>query len=319
MSNISKIASVGHCYLIEALLTFFEMDKVDSLSKENNPCPPDNLTDDDKKAYVLAVLDKFITQYIFQTTAHSDDEDVSATDDMSDGVLNYSLNLIKSFMVLLDCKDAVASGNGEHLALVQKQMLLYFSSVSGYNSYAIEMLISTIQNSVLLSPAEAHQCKWAALANWKGGRNKNIEIDLLQENRNKDIKGLINLMGANKTEKAIERVSRAAGGVRKIVDIFEDQTLIKAKSSAHSHKSSTEDEHKILSDLRKVKPFSQIPGRFHKSFVGISSDPLENLDEKKFWEWLQRHQKNIAVHFPTQSLDDSGSDGELEVTDKKIQ
>ncbi len=129
------------------------MDKVDSSLKENNPCPPNDLTDDDKTAYVLAVLDKFIKQYIFPITAHSDD------DDMSDGVFNYSLNLIKSFMVLLDCKDAVASGNGEHLALVQKQMLLYFSSVSGYNSYAIEMLISTIQNAVLLSPAEAHQCK----------------------------------------------------------------------------------------------------------------------------------------------------------------
>ena len=84
------------------------------------------------------------------------------------------------------------------------------------------MLISDIQNEVLLSPAEAHQCKWAALANWKGGRNKNIEIDLLQENRNKDIKGLIQLMGANKTGKAIDRVSRAAGGVCKIVDVFDN-------------------------------------------------------------------------------------------------
>ena len=97
-------------------------------------------------------------------------------------VFNYAANLLKSFMVLVDCKDAVASGNGEHLATIQKQMLFHFASVSGYNSYAIEMLISTLQNQVLLSPAEAHQCKWAALANWKGGKNKNIEIDLLQEN-----------------------------------------------------------------------------------------------------------------------------------------
>ncbi len=35
---------------------------------------------------------------------------------MTDGVFNYFLNLVKSFMVLLDCKDVVASGNGEHLA-----------------------------------------------------------------------------------------------------------------------------------------------------------------------------------------------------------
>ena len=147
----------------------------------------------------------------------------------------------------------------------------------------------------MLSPAEAHQCKWAGLANWKGCRNKNIEIDLLQENRNKDVKGLIQLMGANRTEKAIDRVSRVAGGVRKIVDVFEDQALMKPKSSAHSHKPSIEDEKKILADLRKLKPFSETPWRFHKSFVGIPSDPLENLDEGKFCTWLQRHQGNIAI------------------------
>ncbi|XP_028411476.1 uncharacterized protein LOC114534127 [Dendronephthya gigantea] len=306
--------SVGNCYLIEALLAFFEMDNVDESPKENNPLPPNDLTDEEKKAHVHAVLDKFLYQFLNQTMEHSDDEDMSGDDDndddISDGVFNYSINLIKSFMVLLDCKDAVASGNGEHLALVQKQMLFYFSSVSGYNSYAIEMLVNTIQNAVLLSPAEAHLCKWAALANWKGGKNKNIEIDLLQENRNKDIKGLISLMGANKTTKAIERVSRAAGGVHKIVDVYESQALIKAKASAHSHRSSIEDENKILADLRKIKPFKQTPGRSHKSFVGISSNPLNNLDEKKFCEWLQRHQKNISVHFPTQSPEERETDDE---------
>ena len=185
--------SVGHCYLIEALLQFFEMDNVDESPKKNSPCPSKDLTNDENKAHILAVLGKFVDEFVFQTAAHTDDEEMSADDDedgdgdISDGVLNYSLDLLKSFMVLLDCKEAVGSGDGEHLAIIHKQMLLYFSSVSGFNSYAIEMLISTVQNAVLLSLAEAHQCKWAALANWKGGRNKNIEIDLLQENRNKDI------------------------------------------------------------------------------------------------------------------------------------
>ena len=172
--------SVGNCYLIEALLAFFNMDNINESPKIRSPCSSSEVSDDEKKAHALSVLDQFLDEYILQT--QSDDEDIAA-DDMSDGVFDYSLNLLKSFMVLLDCKDAVASGNGEHLAISQKQMLLYFSSVSGYNSYAIEMLISTIQNEVLLSPAEAHQCKWAGLANWKGGRNKNIEIDLLTETK----------------------------------------------------------------------------------------------------------------------------------------
>lgn len=51
----------------------------------------------------------------------------------------------------------------------------------------------------------------AATANWKGGPGKNIEIDILQENRNKDIKKEIRRIGANKTDKAIDRASRAAG------------------------------------------------------------------------------------------------------------
>ena len=79
---------------------------------------------------------------------------------------------------------------------------------------------------------------------WLVGKEKNIEIDLLQENRNADLKGLIHLMGANKTEKAIGRMSKAAGGVRKIVDAFEEQAVIKSKSSAHSHGFSSQDEKK---------------------------------------------------------------------------
>ena len=66
----------------------------------------------------------------------------------------------------------MATGNGDHLAIIQKQMILYFSV--SYNAYAIEMLISTMQNQVTLSAAEAHKCKWGALVNWKGGKSKNI-------------------------------------------------------------------------------------------------------------------------------------------------
>ena len=66
----------------------------------------------------------------------------------------------------------------------------YFRLLPGFNAYAIEMLIhvSVIQNDVISSGAEACRCKWASTANWKGGVGKNIEIDLLQENRNKDMK-----------------------------------------------------------------------------------------------------------------------------------
>jgi hypothetical protein len=291
------------------------MDNINEPPRDNNPFPPDEYGEKEKKAHLLAVLDKFLDTYIslqIPTCSQDLDDDDYGDDDCGDDdddrILNYGVNLLSSFMVLLDCKNAVASGNGEHLALVQKQMLYHFSSVSGYNAYAIEMLITTIQNEVLLSTAEAHQCKWAALANWKGGANKNIEIDLLQENRNKDIKGLIQLMGANKTEKAIQRMSKAAGVLHKIINVFEAQASIRSRSSAHSHRSSLEDERKILNDLRKLKPFSVVPRRTYASFPEITRNPLEGFNEEKFDEWLHRHQKNISVHFPT--FDDGNSEDE---------
>ena len=37
--------------------------------------------------------------------------------------------------------------------------------------------------------------------NWKGGPGKNMEADLMQENRNNDHKAAIKAMGANKTKK----------------------------------------------------------------------------------------------------------------------
>ena len=43
---------------------------------------------------------------------------------------------------------------------------------------------------------------------------KNLEIDLMQENRNRD---LIKITGANTTSKAVEQVSRAVGRDRKVI------------------------------------------------------------------------------------------------------
>ena len=102
---------------------------------------------------------------------------------------------------------------------------------------------------------------------------------------------------------------KAAGGVQKIVDTFEEEVSIKRKSSSHSHKSSTEDEEIISTDLSMIEPFKKIPGRSYCSFTEIESNPLHGLDEDKFQAWLKKHQRNISMHFPTAELE---SDEDLE-------
>ena len=140
---------------------------------------------------------------------------------------------------------------------------------------------------------------WAGIVNWKGGDAKNIEIDLLQENRNKDLKSLIKSMGANKTTKAITRASRAVGGVRQIVENF-DEVALTRESSAHTHRSDESDVVIILSDVRKLKPFAYSQGRKYKSFPKIEADNLKSLNADDFESWLLRHKNNLLISAPLQ-------------------
>ena len=203
-------------------------------------------------------------------------------------------------LLLIDFKDAVKEGNGKHLSILHKQLLWHFKSIPGYNVYAIEMLISIIQSEVFLSEAESNQVMWSGTVNWKGGDAKNIEIDLLQENRNKDLKNLIKSMGANKTTKAITRASKAAGGVRQIVENFDEKVELTRKSSAHKHRSDENDISIVLSDLRELKPFTYSQGRKYKSFPKIEADNLKSLNADDFESWLERHKNNLLISAPLQ-------------------
>ena len=182
--------SVGKCFVIEALLEFFQMVDTKHKPTANGPHSRQALKEDYQKTYMGNVIDKFLDEFVFLRE-----------DEVTDGIWCYGVNLIKRFLMLADFKDAVSTGNGAHLLILRKQLLIHFLSTPGFNDFVIEMLINILQCKVLLSEAEAKRCKWAATVNWNGGSGKNIEMDLFQENRNCEMKKLIKSMGANKTEK----------------------------------------------------------------------------------------------------------------------
>jgi hypothetical protein len=286
--------------VIEALLDFFQMVDTKHEPVANASHSAHVLSEEERTSYITSTLDKFLDEYVFF------DENVE--DLVTDDVWCYAVNLLKSFMLLSDFRDSVATGNGKHLSVIRKQLLVKFFATPGFNEFAIEMLINTLQNQVLLSEAEAYHCQWAATVNWSGGAGRNIEIDLFQENMNSEMKKLVRSMGANKTQKAISRASKASGGVSKIVESFEKQVNLHRRSSTHSHKSSVDDERLILADLRALKPFQMDEERSFESFTGISSDPTHLFDQDKFDIWLARHKKNILRHYPVGDAQESSEE-----------
>jgi hypothetical protein len=299
--------SIGRSYTVEALLEYFEMETLDDCPHEHLPPRPDLMPDQSsKKEYFDKTMEKFIDEFLSPVLTFDNDcrpeFDVLQNDEEScntDFVRNYSLRLLQYFFIMADIKDAVKEGNGLRLHQIHKQLLYHFKSDSGYNASAIEMFINIIQNEVLLSKQEAHQCIWSATANWPGGKGRNIEIDLLQENRNKDLKNLIKEMGVHKTDKAIDRASRAVCGIQHIVENLNMQTSYRPTTGSHTHKASVPDELKILKDLRELRPFLIQPGRAHSSFPSISTNPLATLNTGEFKTWLLRHKKYLVHNIPS--------------------
>ena len=145
-------------------MEFFQMVDEKQEPAANGPQSADVQGEEYQKKYITDTLDNFLNEYVFGN------EEVPTTD----GVWYYAVNILRSFLLLADMKDAVSTGNGEYLSILRKQLLTHFFSTSGFNEYAIEMFINIFQCQVLLSEAESHRIKWAATVNWKGGVGRNI-------------------------------------------------------------------------------------------------------------------------------------------------
>ena len=89
----------------------------------------------------------------------------------------------------------------------------------------------------------------------------------MQENRNNDHKTVIKMMGANKTKKAVERLTKAFGGKRKIVGNFDKVSKVSPQSPSHTHKSSEKDEELVRQDLRRLRLFKKTPVSISKLVV----------------------------------------------------
>ena len=99
------------------------------------------------KKHCKDVVDEFINQFLL---------DLPADGDAYDFVRNHSLCLLQYYFILCKLKDAVHEDNGDRFVTLHKQLLLHFKAVPGFNTYAIEMLINVVQNTLFLSPAQAH-------------------------------------------------------------------------------------------------------------------------------------------------------------------
>ena len=60
-------------------------------------------------------------------------------------------------------------------------------------------------------------------------------------------------------------------------------------------RSAKANEMSMFKDLRKLRPFRITPNRCHEHFQEINLSPLVGQDMEKFFPWLEKHKKQIAM------------------------
>ena len=97
----------------------------------------------------------------------------------------------------------------------QKETVVVVKSGS-LNNYFVEMFMAIAQIEALASEEMAHRLTWGRFINWHGCLGKNITCDMAQEICYR-VSKVVREMGPNKTPKAMTRASKAAAGLRQIV------------------------------------------------------------------------------------------------------
>jgi len=161
---------------------------------------------------------------------------------------------------------------------------------SGRSNNSIETLNLLLQHDFLLSPRLAEELIWGRFINTHKQAGRNIPNDLHCEHLNRLCKNSILHLGANKTESAICQVARALGTIQPVLNNFDSDNVVSARSSAHPESSSKKDFKIILEILQKQSVFTQKPNRKHHSFSN-PRDPLHFKPHNDIVEWIREHAK----------------------------
>lgn len=149
-------------------------------------------------------------------------------DPCKDTMKNYCCVALGFCLLARDFRDARKHGDGAHIMLLYKFLLLHFK-VAGKSKYAYQVLRLLAMRNCLLTPRMAHQLTWNRFLNFKGKPDTNIEMDRAIEHRNKLFKQECRSFHGKVTHKSVARVGQAAEALDEI--LYHADKVAKLKKS----------------------------------------------------------------------------------------
>ena len=213
---------------------------------------------------------------------------------ISDAVYNYSRVLCHYGALVTEFRDALTEGDGERVMRCWRLFMPHFKT-AGCTKYALEALRLHIQLKTL-SPNLAHQVKWHRFVNTRGGLGRNIPCDLHNEQVNKVVKMIIQNMGPNLTEQALQRAVRCVSPLLEICKGFDTSSQVPIITSAHSTRSDAADIGKVVSIVLRQKLLTKLVMRKHHSFPKMKHNPLDRWNRETTKTWIREKIKEYGKY-----------------------
>ena len=286
----------GH--ILTAVMTYLGMKSLD-----DKPLPsivPHELwmeDDDTRRQKLEEIAAHIIDEHVDLATVFKDPHPSAAKGTSYD----YACEVLT--LGLLNFKDAVREGDGDHIIMIWKYLMLLFKA-TGRKNYAIEALTLLSQYHIILPSNLGEQLKWSRF----------ISSDLHMEHLNRMVKVSIEGLGSNKSKKAIKRVAKAIGVLAEATSSFDSEVGVISDSGKHSDKSKMKDLKKVLKQLLECDPFNPSVKRTLTSFPHLKRNLLKTLDEERLKDWMIERFSLLSqpdMPPPVTEEDDSDEDDSL--------
>ncbi|KAI8514620.1 hypothetical protein Bbelb_072110 [Branchiostoma belcheri] len=211
----------------------------------------------------------------------------TSTSTSQDYVYNYNTANLSMSLLIRNLRDATKEGDGERISNCFRAALLYFKAY-GHTKYAFGTLLFFARVNALLPPRLAHSLVWNRVVNNKGGKGRNIPMDLRLEHMNAFLKSFLRHLGPNLNEKSATRIARAIGVMEEILEQA-DRDWAVAKPSGYHHKKDPRNDIDILyRQFVSAGAFEYQAGRKYEHFPQFDRNLWSKLNPTDFAKWMKR-------------------------------
>ena len=267
-----EVITIGH--VLSAVMSHLKISSFDEVPAEQVLSPNLWMEDDSVRKQVLNDnASSVVNKYVHLSTIFKESESDKSISKVSTSAYDYACEALTLGLLIFDFKDAIREGDGGRVLSVWKYLFLLFKA-TGKRNYAMEAFTLLTQCYFLLPPNIAEQLKWSRFVNFYGLPGRNVSCDLHMEHLNRLVKTAIDGLGANKTENAISRASKAMGVIAEIIKSYDSSLKVCEASAIHHDISFKNDLKKISDQFMECDVFNPTKSSRHKSYddLAVSDD-----------------------------------------------